>query len=448
MSARAWLVLAFSALALVYVAWATGLTFRFTEVPVFPTYDMLARGWAQGQVFIVGQPQVDYVEVAGRKSFYFGPAPALFHLPFVALGSGLPTGLAVALFGAGCAVMLWRTLALVAGEGLETGLLAILGAFNGYILLAQALPIIHHEAILCGSLFLLAGLHQVLRIARDGFAPGAGTAALAGACLALAVASRFSYFLSAWLLLGVVLAGVWRTPAGPERERRLWRCLPLLGMLGLGLAALLAYNYARFGDPFDFGLKNPASIYRAYFLAGHYWRYDHVPLNLWSYFFRLPEVVPQPPYLLLPFYLHEVRDRLGSPYLLMHANELAVSVFALMPVLLLAAVPFLPQRAVGPDRSPACALLLAVMAAQLAPVVWIVAASARYYLEFLPLLFLLTALGARQLGPRLRRGWLLALGGLSLVLSFSLVPNGLRVYERYLSFRPALLELVQRLGAP
>jgi hypothetical protein len=120
-----------------------------------------------------------------------------------------------------------------------------------------------------------------------------------------------------------------------------------------------------------------------------------------------------------------------------------------MPVLLLAGVPLWRGGSAWPGGRVAW-LLVAIIAAQLTPVVLIVAAAARYYLEFLLPLLILAAMGARQIGPRLGRAGLLALWTSSLVLSFVLVPNGLRVYERYLSFRPALMELWLRMfaGAP
>ncbi|HEU5321539.1 MAG TPA: hypothetical protein VFX28_12090, partial [Methylomirabilota bacterium] len=146
------------------------------------------------------------------------------------------------------------------------------------------------------------------------------------------------------------------------------------------------------------------------------------------------------PYLSLPFYWLEAVDRQGSSYHLVHINELSASVFVLMPALLLGCVPLLRAEGDWPGRRVP-RLLLALLAAQLAPLVLTVAAAARYYLDFLPLLVLLAALGARQLGPRLGRGGLVALWTLSLLLSFALVPNGLRVYESYVGYRPAVLQL-------
>ena len=61
------------------------------------------------------------------------------------------------------------------------------------------------------------------------------------------------------------------------------------GFPAAGVGLLLLYNYVRFGALLDFGIRNLATIYVDYFRQGHFMRYDHIPYNIWDYFFRLPE---------------------------------------------------------------------------------------------------------------------------------------------------------------
>ena len=55
----------------------------------------------------------------------------------------------------------------------------------------------------------------------------------------------------------------------------------IVTVFAIAAGLLLAYNYARFGDPFEFGMKYAESMFKNYlFLAGNFARYEHIPLNL------------------------------------------------------------------------------------------------------------------------------------------------------------------------
>ncbi len=427
----------------------TGFTFTFSEVALFPDYNMLAKSLLKRQLFIEESSPRDMVVFQGKRSFYFGPVPALFHVPFVAATArGLPTGLAVIAFAAATCVVFWKMLRLYADDSVRPArqefLFLTLFGFNGFMLLMVAIPSIHHEAILCASFFLLLGLYWVVKALKDGCRLSAFSSLAVGISLALALGSRFSYLLTVAFLLLVLFLGIIRGHYGAT----LLRQLSLFGLSAIVVAAgvglLLAYNYGRFGSLLDFGLKYPASIYREYYLQGNYFRYDHVPFNIWSYFFRLPEFVPQIPFLMLPFYIHEVGQVIGPSYHLLHGNELAASVFVLMPVLLFGIAPLLPHGQLeSVFQRSAYRTVVVVATCQLLPLLFTVASMARYYHDFLAMLLIMAYVGMRRLieSGHLSRWIAVAMTLLSILLSACVVACGLIAYNSFVKYRSPLLDL-------
>ena len=435
----------------------TGLSCELPEACLFPNYNMLAGSLLKSQLFIDESPVVDTMKFREKRYIYFGPVPALLHLPFVALtGKGVPTGLAIVLFAAANCFIFSKILSVVAhdqGTGrFERILFTILFGLNGFMLLMVSLPTIHHEAILCATFFLLAGFYLALRTARDGYRLTFATALAIGILFSLALGSRFSYLLTVIFVLLALCADIVRNHPSESRCIYLTNWTVSIIAVAAGLSLLLAYNYARFENILDFGLNNPDSIFRRYYLQGNYFRYDHVPFNIWSYFFRLPELVNDSPFLVLPFYLHQVRQISGPPYFLLHGNELAGSVLVLMPVLLFAFTPLSRSGRLGSDFQKGVYRMLAVATVcQVTPLLFTVTSNARYYYDFLPIIIILAFLGMSQLTltGKLKRGIAVAVAVLSIVTSASVVVNGLLVYETYISFRAPLLDLGQKLfGAP
>jgi len=185
-------------------------------------------------------------------------------------------------------------------------------------------------------------------------------------------------------------------------------------------------------------------MYLDYFKAGHYFRYDHVPYNLWSYFFRLPEFKLHWPHLELPFYLLKVQSVQSDPYFLFHVNELSVSVILLMPVLVLClCANFGRAEKDLRFQRRATSLLFVVTILQVAPLSLTVAATPRYYTDFLPPLLLLSYLGYLRIRQKIGRGFLLLLGLaiISLTLSFSVILNGFQFYKSFIYFESPFLRL-------
>ena len=320
-------------LAVLYCAWMTGGSFRFPEIERFPNHLMLARAFASGRLDISESPRVDVVSVAGRRYFYFGPVPAAIRAPLEVLGIDPPTGLMVCLLTAAVVGLFAAVVRELAPEGESAWLRRLfVGVFaaNGLTLFMAGLPSVHHESILWAVLFLLASLWAVLRARRVGAAPRLGW--MVGAAAALAVGSRFSYLPAAALLVaGFVAMGNGKRAGRSLSTYLLPAAVPVVVMVG----GLLLYNAARFHSPFDFGMAGSASRYQDYLRAGNFWRLDHVPYNLWDYLARPPEPSSRFPYLEATITMSEVTRRSATPrppYHLVHVDELAVSVFLLLPL--------------------------------------------------------------------------------------------------------------------
>jgi hypothetical protein len=108
-----------------------------------------------------------------------------------------------------------------------------------------------------------------------------------GLSLALAISVRPTVLT---LLPGLALAAVLLSPQPRWRSSLRRCCIPAL-CAGLAVAGLMAYNAARFGDPFETGMRTATGLaqqrdllYDEGALISPRW----IPLALWSYFLRLP----------------------------------------------------------------------------------------------------------------------------------------------------------------
>ena len=241
-----------------------------------------------------------------------------------------------------------------------------------------------------------------------------------------------------------MFAGKLKYSKEPVTIRSLLPVLVLAFMAFVGIAGMLGYNYLRFENPADFGVGFMQTLYRDYFSQGNYLRYDHIPYNIWDYFFRIPQLVPDFPYLKLPFHILEVKSFRSANYFLIHVNELSTAVFVFMPVLFLCFFcSFRGAAATSEFDRIAPKLLLALFALQVVPLSLTIGSIARYYFDFLPLMLIMAFAGHVEIKSRLRSKRLVLglTSALSLILSFSVPISALIFYWSFISFRSPLLEL-------
>lgn len=197
----------------------------------------------------------------GKYFLYFGPAPALvLFLPFrVLTGSHLPSRVAVAFFcacGFACTCALFFLLAKREKWDIPTwfasaAVLSLGTAPAVSFLLTHAS--FYEVAISAGYCFVTAGFLLTAHSLGQG-RPQASSLVGAGLCFGLAVGCRPNYSLIAILMVVLVILRI-RSPKTPA--------VAFVGSVVLCGVLLAVYNYARFQNPFEFGIRyqlfaNPA----------------------------------------------------------------------------------------------------------------------------------------------------------------------------------------------
>ena len=212
----------------------------------YDSYALQAENWLHGSLGIENGENYPWLELAifeGRYYQSFPPVPAVFLLPWVAAAgsaAGVPSNLICGLFGllaaAGVYAAFWRRgaepaaavfFALFCAAGSNLFWLMTSG---GVWFLAQAVGF----CLAAWGLFWAQGT-------------GAGEHALAGFCFAAAVGCRPFY------VLPLVLWGLWELQGAVRGRLRPAVLLAAYAPVALAAAAMMGYNFARFGSVVEFG---------------------------------------------------------------------------------------------------------------------------------------------------------------------------------------------------
>jgi hypothetical protein len=337
-------------------------------------YSLLAEAFLEGRLDV--RPDVSaYDEPThheGARYVPMGPAPAVLLVPFVAAGRALGfffrQGYLAPLLSAGVLWLAWR-LALGLGHRREDAfLLAFAYVFGSAYIGQAALPISNFFAHVVVTALLLAALLEQ---------EGRRRPLLLGVLLAAAMATRFTAGVAV-LYFAARAALAPGTPA--ERAQRLaWMALPLLAVGTL----LLAYNAARFGDPFDTGYASQAVPDAAQHAARSYGLTSlrHLPGNLYYMLLSLP----------IPVFAEGTVSVFTAPFF--RPNPWGMSLFVTSPWL---AYLFALRR---PDRRTKLLLATAVCVAAPLLFTWSMGYAQygyRFALDFLPFLWLALAVGMRD----------------------------------------------------
>ena len=336
-------------------------------------YSLLAESFLDGRLDVRPDRSAhdEPTHREGARYVPMGPAPAVLLVPFVAAGRALGfffrQGYLAPFLTAGVLWLAWR-LALRLGHRREDAfLLAFAYVFGSAYLGQAALPISNFFAHVVVTVLLFAALLEQ---------EGRQRPLWIGALLAAALATRFT--------AGVgLLYFAARAALGPgtldERARRLaWMALPVVAVGTL----LLAYNAARFGDPFDTGYAAQAvpdplqHAARSYGLTS----LRHLPGNLYYMLLSLP----------IPVFAEGTVSVFTAPWF--RPNPWGMSVFVTSPWL---AYLFALRR---PDRRTG--LLLATAAVVAAPLLltWSMGYAQygyRFALDFMPFVWTALVVGLR-----------------------------------------------------
>lgn len=404
-------VLCGAVLALLYVALNTSFSFRFEERRGVQNYGMLRDALLSGQLHVNEpvdprrlqapdplDPSLPYPFIGdmiiwkGHYYFQTEPLPGMIRALCAKLtGIFYPTGAIVI-------ICILANLALLGGIFLfmrkyffpdsPTWIIwfvLLSFALSGPQLYIASRPVFHHESVAMGAFFILGGLtlaiyglnraqsqHRVLILAGTFF----GAAILCRVWLGL-------YSLIFVLIFAIIYHGK-KNPAMSFKK--------LLGSLVIPIAAAiavqLAYNLVRFDHPLDFGRDHvifheyPEYLYLTQ--GAHFFRLEHVPLQLYHYLLSLPLITSKIGILRFPIERVWVGD-------VMVLRELAISVFIMIPVLILTLpLPFLLR-----ESKKSTELSLLIFFCVIAPLTMLMAlsayccATARFVYDLVPLLFVL-----------------------------------------------------------
>jgi hypothetical protein len=276
-----WLRAVVVLLAVLLAYGGTAVIVGHTSSPDSAFFDQLADAFLHGRLYLENPPITgDLTLHEGHWYVPFPPLGAALLLPWVALFGVAHTSTVFfsIVWGSLSVAILSRILDGLASRGwirLDVG-------GRCWLLLLFALGCVHWQATTAGSVWFLSHTCTVLFIALAVWAAIARRSPWwSGAALAIAMWGRPHVVLTWPLLLGIAAQHL--RDAGFADRRSLigwaWRSVVPLAISVVGLAS---YNYARFGDPLDFGYKtqNVSGIARENLAIGQFHPH-HVLRNLY-----------------------------------------------------------------------------------------------------------------------------------------------------------------------
>ena len=242
-------------------------------------------------------------------------------------------------------------------------------------------PLVYHEEIAGGYCFAMAGIWFAVGAVVDRRRASLKRLALMSLCIGLAADTRPTLGLIA-LAIVAVYASLRST-----RERR-GLLVALVAPFAACVALLLAYNYARFGDPLQYGAKyqiNGISTYTA-----HFGSVSYLAPGLWSYLIAPPRVTALFPF--FPLNAPQASYPLGLPAHYTSISEETGGLLPMAPIaVFLVALPWIWRRR-PTVLGPLAPLLLALACAGLVCMAFIsyefYISTERYEADYMTLLLL------------------------------------------------------------
>ena len=408
-------------------------------------YDLLGRAFANGQLSLPIKPQpellalsdplddrlngpymlLDTVLYKRRYYLYHGPTPALllFAPWYLITRHDLPENFAAFLLALGgyffLSILFLQILSFVS-RPISTILLTLCLLALG---IGQSVPFLLHRvklyevAIACGYCLVSAGFYFLFRWLTTSHRRPLWSA-LSGLSFGLAIGARPHLALAAvfgFLLLVLLPSAGVRFLQRFTRKDVLLFTLPVVACC----MAIGAYNYARFDNPLEFGLRYQLTLYQNI-------RLSTVNMAPGLYYLLLcpPDVVPE-----FPFFRLAWREPFDATVNLLPPGyflEPTGGLLALCPIACIAILAPLCRKRFAGKRG-----IFAFLAAMLAfafACIFIVAAtgltSQRYEVDFLPFLLLVACVAACELLGYLRtRARIIATAALVCLLVYSIGAN-------------------------
>jgi len=275
----------FMATFLIY--WGSAALAGRTDTPPKAYFDQLADAFLHGRLDLVApSATIDLIQRGGRWFVPFPPLPALLLLPWTAIAgvARVNTVVFAAAMGALNVALMYLLIRALAARGWSR--LGRDGAL--WLTLLFGLGSVHWFGATLGSVWYVSQTCTVTFLVLAAWlAVARGSALAAGCALALAMLGRPHVALCLPLLLGIAAQG----RAGSWKRWGMRATVPMI----VSLAALMAYNVARFGNAFDFGYRgaevHPTLVQNLATYGQFNLRY--VPQNLWTMLLAMPVWVPE-----------------------------------------------------------------------------------------------------------------------------------------------------------
>lgn len=388
-------------------------------------YDLLARGFVKGHFYMDVEPRPELLALPDPWKFpdnvpyrrldtvlynrhyylYHGPTPAVvMFAPWrLITGHDMPEAVSVLLFSFGGFLFLSELLMAILAARASRPPLWVFVLLCLAVGLAQCVPFLLQESLMyevaiASGFFFLSGGYLFLFLTFQSSGERLVSAALAGACFGLAVGCRPNLGLAIVPAAVLLLIRYARSPTF-RRPRQ------LPGLIAFGVPILLcgiaicAYNYARFGNPLEFGLRYQLGdpSYLNLKLSA-----DNLLPGLYYLLACAPSLDP-----VFPFFRLAVRPPFNSVHFALPARynlePITGAIFFCPLILIGLATPLLVR--LYRDRPPVWSILVAIYSYAIACVVFIAllgVTSQRYEVDFLPFLLFVSCLLAAEALPRLR----------------------------------------------
>jgi hypothetical protein len=288
-----------------------------------PQYVYLAFSFLHGKLNLVKSYGSTYDLILFKGEWYVpgGLAPALLMMPLVALfGLGFSDIFFSVFLGAISVTLLYD---LLGHLGLDKNFspriwLTTLFAAGTVFWWVTSLGFVWFNAQVVAVLFMILFVRETLIDKRPW---------LAGIWLAMAALARpTTLFAAAFYIVFIIFR---------DRSTRLIlrKCLPFVAMLGTGGLIILAYNFLRFGGPFDFGYEFVQGNSELAAIIQKYGSFslNYAPCNLYISIFGMPIITNKvfPGINQLCWYLASIKY--NSPGHLIYFNPLGMSIFLTTP---------------------------------------------------------------------------------------------------------------------
>ena len=271
-------------------------------------YQLLGDAFLAGQVHLNVFPGGDSIVYQGRYYLYFGPVPTLPHMVWRGV-TGQPLHQAVTLFlyCLGNVTWIWLILGLLSRVwGLDDSprlkyLVLALFAFGGSQIYMIGKPSVYHEAIAAGAFFLLGATYFLARYFSEQGKTGRNLLA-AGIFLALAIGSRVTLVPYAFVLIVAAPLTELRQSSSCYKQA-MKRTVVMATPISVMVAILLTYNFARFGNFLEFGMRYQVfhNVLASYLVkSGRFASIEYLPANLWSYLVAMPRISERIPFIYPP----------------------------------------------------------------------------------------------------------------------------------------------------